>query len=114
MFARLATKILLLVAAAALVFFGIGLLGLAGATFLIAQVGAATAYAVAGGIMVLAGLVIVLVMRTRRPPPPPPGGFATLLLGALAKDLPWATVLSAGLAGVTEMVLKRRRTRSGS
>jgi predicted Co/Zn/Cd cation transporter (cation efflux family) len=114
MFARLAAKALLLAAAAALVFFGVGLLGVALASALTAFLGAAGAYAVAGAVMLLLALVIVglmALMRPRRPPPPPPGAFLTMLLGALAKDLPWAAVLSAGLAGVTELVLKRGRNK---
>src|SRR4051812_11953534 len=114
MFARIGIKILLLVAAAALVFFGIGLLGMAGAKLLVAQLGEARAYAAARGgmlLLVLAGIGISSWRRPRRPPPPPAGSFATLLLGALAKDLPWAAVLSAGLAGATEMLLRRRRSK---
>jgi hypothetical protein len=112
MFARIGAKLLLLVAAAALVFFGVGLLGLALAAALVTQLGTAGAYAITGGIMllvVLAGMGIAAMVKPRRPPPPPPGAFASLLLGALAKDLPWAAVLSAGLAGLTQMVLKRRK-----
>jgi len=111
MFARLAAKALVLAAAAALIFFGIGLLGVALASALASALGLTGAYAVSGAVMLLLALVIVgimALMKPRRPPPPPPGAFVGLLLGALAKDLPWAAVLSAGLAGVTEMVLKRR------
>ena len=116
MFARIGAKLLLLVAAAALVFFGVGLLGLGLASALVMQLGTAGAYALTGGIMllvVLAGMGIAAMVKPRRPPPPPPGAFLGLLLGALAKDVPWAAVLSAGLAGVTEMVIKRRRAKSG-
>ena len=112
MFARIGAKLLLLVAAAALVFFGVGLLALGLASALVTQLGIAGAYALSGGIMllvVLAGTGIAALVKPRRPPPPPPGAFATLLLGALAKDLPWAAVISAGLAGLTEMVLTRRK-----
>lgn len=115
MFARLSAKALILVAAAALIFFGVGLLGVALASALAAMVGIAGAYAVAGVVMLLLALAIVGLMalaRPRRPPPPPPGAFISLLLGGLAKDLPWAAVLSAGLAGVTELLLKRNRTRA--
>jgi hypothetical protein len=112
MFARLGAKLLLLVAAAALVFFGVGLLGLGLASALVMELGTAGAYAVTGGIMllvVLAGMGIAAMVKPRRPPPPPPGAFAGVLLGALAKDLPWAAVVSAGLAGLTQMLLKRRK-----
>ena len=112
MFARLIAKALLLTAAAALIFFGIGLLGVALAHVLTAFLGAPGAYGVAGAALLLLALGLVGVMaltKPRRPPPPPAGAFLTMLLGALAKDLPWAAVLSAGLAGVTELVLKRGR-----
>lgn len=114
MFARLASKALILAAAAALIFFGIGLLGVALATALVTFLGAAGAYAIAGAVMLLLALVAVGIMalsKPRRPPPPPPGAFFTMLLGGLAKDLPWAAVLSAGLAGITELLLKRTRGR---
>jgi hypothetical protein len=111
MFARLAAKALVLAAAAALIFFGIGLLGVALASTLASALGLAGAYAASGAVMLLLALVIVGVMalmKPRRPPPPPAGAFISMLLGGLARDLPWAAVLSAGLAGVTEMVLKRK------
>lgn len=114
MFARLIAKALLVTAAAALIFFGIGLLGVALAHVLTAFFGAAGAYAVAGAaLLVLAlGLVGILALtKPRRRPPPPPGAFVSMLMGSLAKDLPWAAVLSAGLAGVTEMLLKRNRNK---
>jgi hypothetical protein len=111
MFARIGAKLLLLAAAAALVFFGVGLLGLGLASALVMELGTAGAYGLTGAIMllvVLAGMGIAAMVKPRRPPPPPPGAFASLLLGALAKDLPWAAVISAGLAGLTQMLLKRR------
>ena len=115
MFARLSAKALVLTAAAALIFFGVGLLGVALASALVTVVGVAGAYALAGSVMLLLALVIVGLMallKPRRPPPPPPGAFLSMLLGGLAKDLPWAAVHSAGLAGVTEMLLKRNRNRA--
>ena len=48
MFARIGAKVLLLVAAAALIFFGVGLLGVALASALAALVGIAGAYAAEG------------------------------------------------------------------
>jgi hypothetical protein len=114
MFARLSAKFLILVAAAALVFFGVGLLGLALAEALVAQLGAAGAYALTGGIMllvVLAGMGVVSMMRPRRPPPPPPQNFASLLMGALVKDVPWGAVASAGLLKLVDIVLKRQQAK---
>ncbi len=110
MFARFGAKFLVLVAAAAMVFFGVGLLGLALAAALVTQLGTAGAYALTGGILlliVLAGMGINAMMRPRLPPPPPPG-LASLLLGALGRDVPWAAVISAGVAGLADMMLRRR------
>jgi len=116
MFARLSAKALLLAAAAALVFFGIGLLGIALASALVVHFGAAGAYAVTGAVMLVLALLVVGLMalfkKPRRPPPPPPGAFLGMLLGGLARDVPWAAVLSAGLAGVAEMLLKRKKARA--
>ena len=112
MFARLSAKALLLAAAAALIFFGVGLLGMALALCLTALLGTVGAYALAGIVMLLLALGVVGIlhaMRPRRPPPPAAGAFVTMLLGTLAKDLPWAAVASAGIAGVTEMLLRRNR-----
>lgn len=114
MFARFSAKALLLTAAAALIFFGIGLLGVALATTLAALLGAPGAYALAGVVMLLLALAIVGILnltKPRRPPPPAPAAFVMSLLDAMAKDLPWAAVVSAGLAGVTEVLLKRRRNK---
>ncbi|MBV9550701.1 MAG: hypothetical protein JO256_13615 [Alphaproteobacteria bacterium] len=114
MFARLGAKALILTAAVALIFFGIGLLGMALASALTAAFGPTGADALAGGTLVLLGLLVVglmALMKPRRPPPQPASAFVSALLGALARDLPWAAVLSAGLAGVTELLLKRGKNR---
>jgi hypothetical protein len=111
MFARLSAKALLLTAAAALIFFGVGLLGAALASVLVALLGTPGAYALTGALMLLLAMAVVgLVMRKpQHPPPPPASAFVPLLLGALAKDLPWAAVVSAGIAGVTGMLLRRNK-----
>jgi hypothetical protein len=113
MFARICAKALLVAAIAALIFFGVGLLGMALALALGAMLGAAGAYAVAGAVLLLLALVAVglMALKPRRPPPSQPA-FLSLLMGVLARDLPWAAVVSAGLAGVTEMLLKRHRNRA--
>jgi len=108
MLARLCAKALLLAATAALVFFGIGLLGISLAGALVSHLGAPGAYAAAGaGLLVLALLLVgmMALFKPRRPPPPP---FVAVLLQALARDVPWAMVLSTGVAGVAEMLRKRK------
>jgi len=110
MFARLGAKLLVMVAAAALVFFGVGLLGLALAAALVTELGTAGAYAITGGLMlliVLAGMGVYAMTRPRQPPPQA-SGLSSLLLGALAKDVPWGAVISAGVAGLAELLLRRR------
>ncbi len=112
MFARLSAKVLLLAAAVALVFFGIGLLGLALATALVTHFGTVGAYALTGAVMLMLALLAVGLMalsKPHRPPPPPPGAFLAMLLGGLARDVPWAAVLSAGAAAIAEMLLKRKK-----
>jgi hypothetical protein len=114
MLARIGAKVLLFVIAAGLIFFGIGLLGVALALALARLVGPADAYAVAGAALLLLALAVLGLMalfKFRRRTPPP-GAFLQLLLAALAKDLPWAAVVSAGLAGVTELLLKRHRNKT--
>jgi hypothetical protein len=114
MFARIGAKLAFLIAAAALVFFGIGLLGMAMAMALAAFFGPAGAYAVAGGILLLLALAIIGLMALLKPRrrAPPPGAFVPILMAALAKDLPWAAVISAGLAAASEMWLKRQRKKA--
>jgi hypothetical protein len=114
MFARIGAKALFLTAAAALIFFGIGLLGMALAIALAAFLGPAGAYALAGGILVTLALAIIGLMALLKPRrrAPPPGAFLPILMAALAKDLPWAAVISAGLAAASEMWLKRQRNKA--
>ena len=75
MFARLSAKCWFMATAAiALVFFGIGLIGLAIATLLTPHFGAASGYAMAGAILLLPPLIwacIVCISRPRRREPPP-------------------------------------------
>ena len=114
MFARIGAKAIFLAATAALIFFGIGLLGTALALALAAFLGPAGAYAVAGGALLLLALALLGLMKLLKPRrrAPPPGAFLQMLLAGLAKDLPWAAVISAGLAAASEMWLKRQRNKA--
>jgi uncharacterized iron-regulated membrane protein len=77
---------------------------------LVALLGTPGAYALTGALMLLLAMLVVgLVMRKPRRPPPEANTFIPVLLGALAKDLPWAAVVSAGIAGVTGMLLRRNK-----
>jgi len=114
MFARISAKILMVVAAAALVFFGVGLLGLALAAALTKMLGTAGADAVTGAILIVPVAIWILVIHNSKPPKPQPvpaSGFVTALMSAVARETPWAAVLGAGLAGATDLFLRRYRVR---
>ena len=116
MFAQLSAKIIVVASAVALVFFGIGLIGLAIATVLTPYFGTAGGYAVAGAILLCPPLlwaVIVIASRPARPVAPPGGGrdLMNSLFTALARETPWAAVLGAGLVGVANLFLNRNKTK---
>jgi hypothetical protein len=115
MFARLTAKAILAATAIAMAFFGIGLLGLALAHALVAALGVAGGYAVAGAMLLLPPLVWVLaatLYQPRKPPPPPPGNeLLRTLFAAVSRDKPWLVFVGAGLASAVNMFLNRN-TRS--
>jgi hypothetical protein len=116
MFARLSAKLILAAAAIALVFFGIGLIGLAIATMLMPHVGTVGGYAIAGAIFLVPPLLwaaIVCVTRPARPVAAPSGGrdLMNSLFTALARETPWAAVVGAGLVGVANLFLNRNKTK---
>jgi hypothetical protein len=111
MFARLTAKAILVVVAIAMAFFGVGLLGMALASTLVAWLGVAGAYAVAGAILLLPPLlwaVIVRLSRPKPPPPPPPGNeLIRTLLAAVAGNRPWLAVVGTGLVSAINLFLNR-------
>jgi len=116
MFARLSAKIIVVGAAVALVFFGIGLIGLAIATVLAPHFGAAGGYAIAGAVLLVPPLLwAILVIATRparRAVPPSPGGdLMNSLFAALARETPWVAVVGAGLVGAANLFLNRNKTK---
>ena len=116
MFARLITKILLIALAGGLLFFGVGLMGVALALELARSLGEIDAFALAGGVLLLAGLVIGLSLwiGARRPKKAPAqnGGneLTKVLLAAVAKEVPWIAIVGAGLAGAANMFLNRNKS----
>lgn len=113
MFARLTAKAIWAIIAIAMAFFGIGLLGMALASALVAALGVAGAHAVAGAILLLPPLlwaVIVLASRPRKPPPQPGNELTRALLAAVAKQTPWLAIVAAGVAGVVNMFLNRNNS----
>jgi hypothetical protein len=112
MFARLTAKAVLAAAAIAMAFFGIGLLGMALASALVAALGTVGGYAVAGVAFLLPPLiwaVVIHLSRPRKQPPPVNNELTRALLAAVAKETPWIAIIGAGLAGAANMFLNRNK-----
>jgi len=111
MFARLTAKAVLAAAAIAMAFFGMGLLGMALATVLVAALGAAGGYAVAGAVFLVPPLMWATYMHlSRRQKPAPNNELTRVLLAAVAKETPWIAIIGAGLAGAANMFLNRNKS----
>ncbi len=113
MFARLTAKAIWAAVGIAMAFFGIGLLGMALATALVAVLGPAGAYAAAGGVLLLPPLLWAIVIglsRPRKQPPPATNELTRVLLAAVAKETPWIAIIGAGLAGAANMFLNRNKS----
>ncbi len=111
MIARLITKAVFLAIALGASFFGTGLLAFALAHALVSALGVAAAYAVAGGILLLIGLVLLFILLRAAPRKPPPQNELTrVLLAAVAKETPWIAIVGAGLAGAANMFLNRNKS----
>jgi len=116
MFARLSAKAVLLAAAIALVFFGVGLIGLGIAASLEPMVGAAWADVITGAIFLLPPLIWAIALVSSRPPRPAIENagarqIMTAIFAALAKETPWIAVVGAGLAGVADLFPNRNKPR---
>ena len=112
MFARLTAKAILAAAAIAMAFFGIGLLGMALASALVAALGTVGGYAVAGVAFLLPPLiwaVVIHLSRPRKQPPPVNNELTRVLLAAVAKETPWIAIVGAGLAAAANMFLNRNK-----
>jgi hypothetical protein len=117
MFARLSAKAIVLAAAVALVFFGVGLIGLGIAASLEPYVGTAWADAIAGTLFLLPPLIWAIAVISARPPRQAQQADAgsrqimTAIIAALAKETPWIAVVGAGLAGAANLFLSRNKNR---
>jgi hypothetical protein len=115
MFARLSAKAILLAAGIALVFFGVGLIGLGIAASLEPLVGTAWADAITGALFLLPPLIWAVAIISIRPPrQETPAGSRQIMaaiMAAVAKETPWIAVVGAGLAGVANMFLSRNKAR---
>ena len=113
MFARLTAKAVLAAVAIAMAFFGIGLLGMALATALVAALGAVGGYAVAGAVFLVPPLIWAIVMhftRRQKRAAPVDNELTRVLLAAVAKETPWIAIIGAGLAGAANMFLNRNKS----
>lgn len=114
MFARLTAKAIFAVAAIAMAFFGVGLLGMALASALVATLGVAGSYAAAGAILLLPPLFWALVTHLSRPRKPPAtpinNDLMRVLLAAVAKETPWIAIIGAGLASAISVFLNRNKS----
>jgi hypothetical protein len=115
MVARLSAKLVFLATAIALVFFGIGLIGLSIATALTPYAGAALSYAIAGVILLLPPLLWAMSASAAPPAKPAQEGGGRELMNslftALARETPWAAVVGAGLVGVANLFLNRNKNK---
>ncbi len=115
MLTRLTAKLVMVAAAIALVFFGIGLIGLAIATLLTPHFGAAGGYAIAGAIMLVPPLLWAAIVCIARPPcreAPPNRDLMNSIFSGLARETPWAAVVGAGLVGVANLFLNRNKPKN--
>ena len=117
MFARLSAKAIVLAAGLALVFFGVGLIGLGIAAGLEPFVGAAWADAITGALFLLPPLIWAFAIIIARPPRPAAQTetgsrqIMTAIIAALAKETPWIAVVGAGRAGAANLFLNRHKNR---
>src|SRR5882724_13355013 len=112
MFARLTAKAVLAAVAIAMAFFGIGLLGMALASALVAALGTIGGYAAAGVAFLLPPLIWAVVTHLSRPrkqPPPINNELTRVLLAAVAKETPWIAIVGAGLVAAANMFLNRNK-----
>ena len=112
MFSRLTAKAVLAAIAIAMAFFGIGLLGMALASALVALLGPVGGYALSGAVLLVPPLlwaVITHLSRPQKPPQPPANELTRVLLAAVAKETPWIAIIGAGLAGAANMFLNRNK-----
>ena len=115
MFARLSAKLVFVTVAVALVFFGVGLIGLAIAAALTPYTGAGLGYAIAGAILLLPPLLwaVIASAKPAKKPVPESGGRELMnsIFTALARETPWAAVVGAGLLGATNLFLNRNKNK---
>lgn len=113
MFARLTAKAVLAAIAIAMSFFGIGLLCMALATWLVKAIGPVGGYALSGAVLLVPPLVWAVVTHLARPPKQSATAgneLTKVLLAAVAKETPWIAIIGAGLASAANLFLNRNKS----
>ena len=113
MFARLTAKAVLAAAALAMAFFGIGLLGMALASWLVRAIGPVGGYALSGAVLLVPPLLWAVVTHLSRPRKQPASAnneLTRVLLAAVAKETPWIAIIGAGLASAANLFLNRNKS----
>jgi hypothetical protein len=113
MFARLTAKAVLAAIAIAMAFFGIGLLGMALAAWLVKAIGPVGGYALSGAVLLVPPLlwaVVTHLSRPRKQPAPANNELIRVLLAAVAKETPWIAIVGAGLASAANLFLNRNKS----
>ena len=113
MFARLTAKAVLAAIAIAMAFFGIGLLGMALASWLVKAIGPVGGYALSGVVLLvppLAWAIVTHLSRPKKQPQPANNELTRVLLAAVAKETPWIAIIGAGLASAANLFLNRNKS----
>ena len=113
MFARLTAKAVLAAIAIAMAFFGIGLLGMALASWLVRAIGPVGGYALSGAVLLVPPMLWAVVTHLSRPkkaPTPANNELTRVLLAAVAKETPWIAIVGAGLASAANLFLNRNKS----
>jgi hypothetical protein len=112
MFARLTAKAVLAAIAIAMAFFGIGLLCMALASWLVMAIGPVGGYALSGAVLLVPPLVWAVVTHLGRPPKQPATNneLTRVLLAAVAKETPWIAIIGAGLVSAANLFLNRNKS----
>jgi hypothetical protein len=112
--AQISKAAILVLVAAALIWIGIAFAGFALLTALTPALGLAGAAAIVAALLLLGPLGALVALLIRRPPRPAEGvggnhEVLLTLLSAFARNKPLVAVAAAGLLGIVEMLLKRRK-----
>jgi hypothetical protein len=113
MFAGLTAKAILAAAAIAMAFFGIGLLGMALASFLVSMLGTVGGYCLSGMVLLVPPLFWAIFTHFSRAPKPSATAnneLTRVLIGAIAKEAPWVAIIGAGLASLANVFLNRNKS----